>query len=71
MIFSGRKLLFAIADYAAILNKAIITYPLENFRYLKGRASTTMRPQTAKATRGRVEICPQISLRGDRYSNDT
>ena len=34
MIFSGRKLLFAIADYAAILNKAIITYPLENFRYL-------------------------------------
>ena len=50
------KFLCAAADYVAIPKKAFITYPLENYRYLKGRASTTMRPQTASDERARGDL---------------
>ena len=56
------KFLCATADNANIPEKVFITYPLENFRYLKSRASTTMplKPRSDERARGdlpRKSLC--------------
>ena len=64
------KFLCAAADYAAIPEKYLLFIRMKTIDTWKARWAQLC-PSNRQATRGRVEICPQISLRGDRYSNDT
>ena len=61
------KFLCAAADYVAIPKKALITYPLINYRYLKSKASATMplKPQSDERARGdlpRKSLCAATDI---------